>query len=249
MTVAINVDQPYASLIAHGIKEWETRPYPPAGWPGIPEGQRRMPGVRVEPGQEVLIVSNRSMAKGWACWLSAWNDDDADRLNLMESLGWTLDESANGDGWCKVWKPSVPLGAVVAVARITDVVPITTHANLGDPECIVAHGDGSLDHCIPEDTDVNGPQHITGSLVPDGAHLIRDISDQPPYGDWSPGRWAWRLDDVRRLTEPVTEYRVEWDRSWTPPSTKPTPVRGRQGVWRPDPALVEAVEHAIGDDS
>lgn len=62
--VAITVDQPYASLIAHGIKEWETRPYPPAGWPGIPEGQRRMPGVRVEPGQEVLIVSNRPTGRG-----------------------------------------------------------------------------------------------------------------------------------------------------------------------------------------
>ena len=229
MTVAINVDQPYASLIAHGIKEWETRPYPPAGWPGIPEGQRRMPGVRVEPGQEVLIVSNRSMAKGWACWLSAWNDDDADRLNLMESLGWTLDESANGDGWCKVWKPSVPLGAVVAVARITDVVPITKCS--GEHHVCNSPSDVLLHHSPLHEPHADGETE-------------HDISDQLPYGDWSPGRWAWRLDDVRRLTEPVTEYRVEWDRSWTPPSTKPTPVRGRQGVWRPDPALVEAVERA-----
>ncbi|MEK9724714.1 MAG: hypothetical protein VW405_14685 [Rhodospirillaceae bacterium] len=234
MTVAINVDQPYASLIAHGIKEWETRPYPPAGWPGIPEGQRRMPGVRVEPGQEVLIVSNRSMAKGWACWLSAWNDDDADRLNLMESLGWTLDESANGDGWCKVWKPSVPLGAVVAVARITDVVPIDVVPYPHGMDRWVWAPPGRLDYCqLVYHEDYGGW----------GEHPA-DISDQLPYGDWTPGRWAWRLDDVRRLTEPVTEYRVEWDRSWTPPSTKPTPVRGRQGVWRPDPALVEAVERA-----
>ena len=231
MTVAINVDQPYASLIAHGIKEWETRPYPPAGWPGIPEGQRRMPGVRVEPGQVVRIVSNRSMAKGWACWLSAWNDDDADRLNLMESLGWTLDESANGDGWCKVWKPSVPLGAVVAVARITDVVPIVEDyddvCHAYDGPAAVEHQDGKL-WLWPE---------WDSSLDEEPA----DLSDQLPYGDWTPGRWAWRLDDVRRLTEPVREYEVICDVCDYPvPHPAMVPVRGRQGVWRPDPALVAA---------
>ena len=40
-------------------------------------------------------------------------------------------------------------------------------------------------------------------------------------GDWSPNRWAWRLDDVRLLQAPV----------W---------VRGHQGLWRcelPDDAI------------
>ena len=30
-------------------------------------------------------------------------------------------------------------------------------------------------------------------------HADWDISDQLPYGDWRPGRWAWRLTDA----EPV----------------------------------------------
>ena len=32
------------------------------------------------------------------------------------------------------------------------------------------------------------------------------------YGDYSPGRWAWRLTDVKPIDPPV-------------------PARGRQGIW------------------
>lgn len=29
------------------------------------------------------------------------------------------------------------------------------------------------------------------------------LETERPYGDWSPGRWAWRLTDVQALPEPV----------------------------------------------
>lgn len=227
MTVAINVDQPYASLLAHGIKGWETRPHPPAGWPGIPEGTRRMPGCRITPDDDVLIVSSRKRVT-------------SERV----PEGWFYDDETGAIGGGGFGSPfgawrsyPAPLGAVLGVGRVLDVLPIVPHAGCRDGSPHVCIGSyGMLAH-----SKLHEPW-------PDG-ETEHDISDQLPYGDWTPGRWAWRLDDVRRLTEPVTEYRVEWDRSWTPPSTKPTPVRGRQGVWRPDPALVEAVEHAIGDDS
>ena len=37
------------------------------------------------------------------------------------------------------------------------------------------------------------------------------------FGDYSPGRWAWRIEDVEALPEPV-------------------PARGRQGIWEWTPA-------------
>lgn len=39
-----------------------------------------------------------------------------------------------------------------------------------------------------------------------------DITDQRPFGDFTPGRYAWLLADVEALAEPV-------------------PARGRQGLW------------------
>jgi len=47
------------------------------------------------------------------------------------------------------------------------------------------------------------------------------------YGDFSVGRWAWSLHDVRRLTEPVA-------------------VRGRQGIWTLDPDVAYLVRERGG---
>ena len=104
------------------------------------------------------------------------------------------------------------------------VVPITDHADIGDPECIVAHDDGTLDHCIPTHAPPPGPSnivHLDAPEISDGVHLIRDITDQRPYGDFTPGRFAWLLEDVRPVDPPV-------------------PCRGRQGLWTvPDDVLAQ----------
>lgn len=73
----------------------------------------------------------------------------------------------------------VPLGAVVAVARLADVRPT-------------------------EDVALE---------VPPLERL---------YGDYTPGRWAWMLDDVRPLGEPI-------------------PCKGALGLWTPDDELCRAV--------
>ena len=44
-------------------------------------------------------------------------------------------------------------------------------------------------------------------------------------GDWTPGRYAWKLVDVQRLVEPI-------------------PWKGRQGLWRPPNSLVDLVAEA-----
>lgn len=48
------------------------------------------------------------------------------------------------------------------------------------------------------------------------------ITDQLPYADFTPGRWALLLDDVRPLPEPV-------------------PAKGRPGVWTPDDDLTDHI--------
>lgn len=83
-----------------------------------------------------------------------------------------------------LWSSQVPLGCIVASGVITRSLPIV--------DC--------------NDMDHNG-QHrllrvrenelwITAKSGPP-----RDITDQLPYGDFTPGRWAWELSDVAATTE------------------------------------------------
>ena len=254
MSVALTIHQPWASLIAHGIKVWETRPHPPAGWPGIAEGVRRVPGCRVEPGETVLIHAGTkrpehlSRVGEWAIHSQFTEPDSGPEIRRLGSVH-------NGelvpDRHERGLAIPIPLGAVVATARITDVVPIVDHAGCRDGSPHVCLGFyGALAH-----SKLHEPW-------PDG-ETEHDISDQLPYGEWTPGRWAWRLGDVRKLDEPLREYPVPVDSAGCSTSycfgatgaemeqdpickgcnydgTRMVPVRGRQGVWRPDPALIAA---------
>jgi hypothetical protein len=91
----------------------------------------------------------------------------------------------------------VPFGAVVATCELVDCVPmVAVHADAQPERNILA---------------------ITGSgrLVlagPDRAWNWEVVSDQRPYGDFRPGRWAWLLADVRPVVPAI-------------------PARGRQGLW------------------
>lgn len=49
------------------------------------------------------------------------------------------------------------------------------------------------------------------------------------FGDYSIGRYAWLLADIRALPEPV-------------------PVRGQLGLWTPDAATLAAVERQLEED-
>lgn len=54
----------------------------------------------------------------------------------------------------------------------------------------------------------------------DCVRITRDNAPSAPehaFGDYTPGRFMWRLRDTRRLPEPITArgYQQLWD--WTPP--------------------------------
>jgi hypothetical protein len=112
----------------------------------------------------------------------------------------------------------MPRGFVLAVVDLVDVLPMTGWAKPGR-ESVVVHGDGTLDHFVPSDRWTEGHE-----APDDGATvgLVSDITDQDPLGYFFPGRYAWRLENVRPLAEPV-------------------PVTGRQGVF----TLPREVEVAV----
>lgn len=98
----------------------------------------------------------------------------------------------------------VPVGAVVARCELVDVVPILPYfldQRQSRPH-VMSYEDGSA----------------TWLNTADGKSS--SITDQRPYGDFTPGRYAWLLADIRPVDPPVE-------------------VRGRQGLWRHEgqPAL------------
>jgi activating signal cointegrator 1 len=54
---------------------------------------------------------------------------------------------------------------------------------------------------------------LTGVISTDARAFVENLSEQErTFGDYSPGRYAWKLEDVRRLEEPIA-------------------VAGKQGLW------------------
>lgn len=86
-------------------------------------------------------------------------------------------------------REELPLGAIIATCDLIDVVPI------------VRSGHGLQ-------------QWSDGRLVwiVGGDQEDRDVSDQAPFDNFSPGRYAWLFDNIVALKEPI-------------------PAKGRQRLW------------------
>lgn len=87
---------------------------------------------------------------------------------------------------------------------------------------------------------------MAAALYPRGMErgdLSVDVSDQLPYGDFAPGRYAWLLDDVKPTTErcpacwgegahPIGEERGCWCSVCDGDAAcDPIPAKGRQRLW------------------
>jgi hypothetical protein len=82
------------------------------------------------------------------------------------------------------WSHVLPLGAIVATARLADCVPIHQR---------------------------HGAIYLGTSAQP--AQLRRVVDPELSFGGYGPGRWAWLLEDVQRLepTIPTLGARGLWD--------------------------------------
>lgn len=85
-----------------------------------------------------------------------------------------------------------------------------------------------LDKCfhVPDagwtDEDLAALRHVSGSVD----ELVRAAQDERACGDFSPGRYAWRLADLVVLERPVS-------------------CRGAQGLWYPPPQVLEEVRRQL----
>lgn len=131
----------------------------------------------------------------------------------------------------------LPRGAIVATAELTDCLPIVGHDHRQRSPYVRV----DIPFLWLEEAD--GTEHI---------------DDQLPFGWWEPGRWAWRLDDVKPTTERCPwcwgggcqaweQLTAEQQAGWgTEPmghlvvcpvcegerSCDPVPARGMPGMWR-----------------
>jgi hypothetical protein len=171
---AIVVRQPWATLIALGVKTIETRPFPPNG-PMRPEGGRGLPGCSLERGERIAIVAGAKAG-------TEVGEDLGDS-------GWYW-ESTAGDPSCVVnWKQpatfhDAPLGAVVCTVTVDDALPIVAHTGHNDDELYVTVDGRNLARQIAT-CDGSRPEHVRTIW----------LDDQLPLGDFTPGRWGYLLSD------------------------------------------------------
>jgi hypothetical protein len=199
VSLAITIDQPFPALIVAGVKRFETRGNPPAG-EMCPPGVRPLPGCRINRGERIAIHASARLPKA-GTEVGSWT---VERWHENDSLGCAVD-STPGAAYGHRRPLHLPTSAIVCTARVVDALPIVD-AHLGWP----GDGDTPTGAVLVDDL-TDWLEVVTG--IGTGDDVSDDISGQLPYGIWTPGGWAWELDDVEPLADPI-------------------PCRGRQGVWR-----------------
>ena len=181
---ALTVRQPWASLIVHGPKHIETRSKPTKirGRIGIIAGKHRPTSF----------------------WLNEWADDgglskapapwnayagDLDRwFDAMES------NDGNGQ-WRYDYRWSrFPFGALLGTVELYDCVPIVD-GPFAPSRRIQPHCAGRGLELAEADVRTECDAFSPGETL--------DVTDQLPYGEFYPGRWAWLLRDPQPLAEPI----------------------------------------------
>lgn len=119
-----------------------------------------------------------------------------------------------------------PVGGLSGLAALVDEEPFfRTFVQTGlalrssDPEDIVDRlprgaivAVAELVECVPS-VSIMAAFGAYGPTTPSGGHKLWTLSDQElAFGDYSPGRWGWLLDNVRALPKPI-------------------PARGQLGLW------------------
>lgn len=143
-----------------------------------------------------------------------WSTDYSGRLLIRADDTWPRDDAAALAQWATVTTTNVlTLGAVVASCVLTDVLPIETPDSeiARGPRMVWTSGAGDLKIArYSPGVEADGHPWVTEA----------DIESEIPFGDFSPGRYAWLLEDVKSTTERCPrcwgEGTVPWheDREW-----------------------------------
>lgn len=229
---ALTIRQPWASLIALGVKTIETRSWPTKyrGPIAIHAGKHPITLAFAESFNATLI--RHDAATAWQIDHDdqgaslAHRDDDVD--SGFEQYAWTSGNTVGFD---------LPLGAIVAAATLADCVPMVDEwPRMGTGNVLF----------VPTADDLAYPGGSRAHVWLSGDPKGQDVSDQLPYGDFTPGRWAWVLEDVQ-----PTEVRcpVCWGAGERYAANglrvvcicgdaghcSPVPAKGRLGLWEWQP--------------
>ena len=177
---AIVVRQPWATLIALGVKTIETRPFPPNG-SMRPEGVRGLPGCSLGRGERIAIVAGKQRLE--QATVGAFDVQRADYMGHGEErwVAWrweTPGQSVTATGY------DLPLGAVVCTVTVEDALPIF---HVG---AVLDWAEAGWEIPNPRFT-INGLDVLSHAV---GNSFAR-FDDQRPLGDFTPGRWGWLLSD------------------------------------------------------
>lgn len=194
----LTLHQPWATLIALGVKTIETRP------------NRTYIRGRIaihaasKPIKATMVIGDYEV----------WPPDHRDRPHPNHPAGRPSRIYANHAGWLAMgrWAP-LPLGAIVATANLVDCVPMLSHD--------VNRPGSDYPRDYPRDYLADLPaegRFDAGWWILGPSHGgPRLVNDQVPYGHFAPGRWAWLIDDIQPLAEPVPFKGGQgWSKRWTP---------------------------------
>lgn len=189
---ALTLHQPWASLVALGGKSIETR-----SWSTAYRGRLLIHAAK-RPIRENVVVGD---------WEAYPPDPPRGPLHPNHDTHRPARLYTNAGSWRlgASWWP-LPLGAVVASCDLLDVVPmvdrIPPQSEWRDPWTVMT---------------VEPWPILTTWRGFGSAETVREFSAELPFGDYSPGRFAWLLGDVKPTTE-------RCPRCW------PVDVRDRNGA-------------------
>jgi hypothetical protein len=186
-TPVLTLHQPWASLIALGVKTIETR-----SWSTKYRGP-----LAIHAGAGWTMDSRRAVGTDPIGHVIASRGLRTPFLGYKDSAG------------KKRWLPGdLPLGAIVATCTLVDVVPIVEWG--ADPQ---------RDHItIGTDRRLRSWAFVWGSApLAWRKREPHDVTDQIPYGDFTPDRFAWLLADITPVDPPVPFKGGQGlTRKWTP---------------------------------
>lgn len=224
---ALTIRQPWASLIATGVKTIETR-----SWSTKHRGTIAIHAGAHRPAQLTTVGHDWCVAE-----------------TFLGGGALELQHFADGVAGAPAAIP-LPLGAVLATAQLVDCVPINPqvgheHEEYDPPDDhIYTTVDGRALYRQQVIGDPSNPRNVVPT----------DLTDQLPLGDFTAGRWAWILYDIASTQVrcpvclgqhpdglPIAETGFYRGLEACPPCRgmgrrDPMPATGRLGLWDWDPA-------------
>jgi hypothetical protein len=214
MTKVLTLHQPWATLVALGVKTIETR-----SWSTNYRGP--------------LLIHAGVRGPGYGNVGDWWHG----RCHHDRARWVTCDDT--GDNPDAVDVP-LPLGAIVASCTLADVVPMVEWGADPPHDHLCIGQDGRLRlWAFTRETPRGWAAYDPTKRPSGGGDNVDDRTDQARYGDFRPGRYAWLLEDVKSTTERCPAC---WGQRTRGPAgdcqvcdqvgtCDPIPARGAQRLW------------------